>query len=1006
MPETLFNKEFGAGWCPSDDAVSGRQNALLQMDNLHLDKNGALELINGTVLIGPGYPANAHTLFSRYMNKVRQDYLALSDGSVYRNDLAIVTGGDNANAAFGTAFDYTLVCSGSKRVKDNANTVVSLGVGKPTTAPVVTQALNDAPTANVGSYFADFVIPVGASATVVGGNYLQVTTNAAGMFVMQSYPPPSPSPFNCAQLLGATGPGDSTDIDFVILNGYTPNPFGVSIQFDILLQPGDAAGTQLTDFYTYTVRDISQQATFDAISGVFTIRMERSQFQRSGGQALDWSKVYGIRITIKAPQQIVVNIWAAAFGVNFFQFRGGTHAQFGTYQYLQVNVNNTGSYLAKSEAGPVSIPIVLDGVLARVNVQNPAGIDPQVNEIWIYRNGGNLGGTFYRIKVLKAPFSGFAFWDDMGDQEALNLDIELNIQLISIASITDKIYDIIGPIQGRWYYFTTNFMYPSEINNPDLVNPNVAVRTTGSGSETFLWARNVSASVCIIGTSVDCYLLTGTYATFPDGTIDIYYQSLGIKFPPISYDAVAYGGSVYYLGSDGWRMLVPTTFGATYSSQNNQLIVAPNTDKIYKGEASYGYQPPVNPSWPGGVRFPITVAKNKLWCFVTGTARYEVYDFMRQYWRPVSYELGDASACTSTQDGHVLAFFPQDKRLREVENSTTKLVDGQRQISFKVLFTYKDNGKPRQRKDTYTLKVRCWTGNGVLAFTLFDEKSNAIPFAPQILSPVASTEVTMDMSQVLGSRLPKAYQLQLYGFSDNMLIEDWSINYDARPEPLSFLRIYQSNLGTTSKKRLRMWPIVIDTRGNNVTFTPDVDGISQPSSTFNSNYKKTMEHYFTTDIFGVDYGATLYDPTGQMEVWSTGLDGGQGNAGLEIVQTLPVGKKFDQVGPLEIFRWGKIVRMALRTFSEGSQIPFKVYLSDNMIYSGVFNTTPNVEDEYIVDLPKGVSGRILRVELGPTSFVFSRYFMKFQVAISGSQEDTELRWLTVPGLSSTMAAGI
>ena len=42
MSEQILINNFSAGWCPSDDAVNGRPNALLQMDNLEIDRNGAL----------------------------------------------------------------------------------------------------------------------------------------------------------------------------------------------------------------------------------------------------------------------------------------------------------------------------------------------------------------------------------------------------------------------------------------------------------------------------------------------------------------------------------------------------------------------------------------------------------------------------------------------------------------------------------------------------------------------------------------------------------------------------------------------------------------------------------------------------------------------------------------------------------------------------------------------------------------------------------------------------
>ena len=1014
MPETLLHRDFSAGWCPSDSAVDGRPNCLLKMDNLELDRNGALSLIHGTRVLYSGFGAQAHTMFSRFIDGVRYDYSATQNGSVYRNSASIITGGDNKNAAFGTAFNYTLICSGTQRKKDTGTAVQNLGVKAPTAAPTIAQSAPNAPTAIIGNMQANYVIVDGLGLSVIGGNYIQVTTNIDGLFVMQTTSPPA-TVKDTTVLSGPGGSGLSTDEDFVILSGYIPNPYGVSLQFDILLSPGNITGDQITDFYSYVVNDIQRQATFDTITGAFTLRMQRSDFIRNGGSALDWSTVYGFRLTINLNRESseIVNIWGAEWSQVNFQFRGGTAAQFGTYQYAQVNVNNTGSYLAKSTLGPASNPVTLDGVSALVTFQDPTAVDSQVNEVWIYRRGGNLG-QWYRTIVIKAPFTPNPVYDPFGDQDALDLNIKIDVNLVSIADIPDKIYDIVGPIQGRWYYFSTNFMYPSDINDPDLVNASLAVRTCGSTSELFMWARPVSASVVLIGTSIDCYLLTGTFSTFPDGTIDIYYQSLGVKFPPVTYDATPFGGSIYYLASDGWRFVMPTSFGTNYSNQNNQSVVSPNTDRLYRGEVCHGYGPPSMPLSPGAVRFPVVVAKNKLWCFVYGTGRGEVYDFVRQYWRPFIWNLGDASACTVTQDNRVLAFYP-DLKVREVDYSGTKLIDESIQQTSNMLFTYKDNGKPRNRKDTYTFKSRCFTGfgnSGPLAITIYNESNNPVTPPPLPRSNIAVTEVYVDLSQSFGINfpfaiLPKSYQVFITGSLSDLVLEDFSIDFDSRPDPLTFLRIYPSNLGTATQKRVRTWPLVIDTLGQNVYFTPSVDGIDQAGTTFNSTYKKTVFHYFVTDVFGIDYGGTLYDPSGLMEVWDTGI-GSSGGAGLipDVVQNLPMSHKYDQVGPIEIFRWGKILRMALRTQSNGTPIPFKVYLGDDLFYSGQFNVDVGKEDEYVVDLPKGVSGSILRVELGPCPFTFSRYFMKFQVAISGAQKDTELQWVTVPGVTSTLAAGI
>jgi len=1025
MPETLFHRDFSAGWIPSDDQVDGRANGLLQMDNLELDRNGALQLIHGTNVVYSGYPTLAHTMFSRFINGTRYDYAALDDGSVYRNSTPVIaSGGDGFNAAFGTAFNYILICSGAKRFKDDGTTLTQLGVNPPTVAPTATQPTLNAPYAlvspaliygNVGLN-PGLVVVAGSASNAGGTNYLHLQTNAApgpgivnpNTSIVQAVNYPVS---DLTHMSGVSGSGTSTDDDFITLNGYMDNPFGMYVQFDVLLSPGDALGDIVNDYYTFTVPDLSKQADFNAYSGQFTLRMKRSDFQRIGGGPQDWTTTYGFRITFIGSPLVMINIWGVSYGSPLIM-QGGTAAQFGTYEYMQINVNNTGSYIAKSVPGPASKPITIQGNCALITPQNPTTVDPQVNEVWIYRrsvNGDGLLNQWYRVLVIKSPWA--ATYDTTGDQAALNLDITANLNLVSIQSITDKIYDIIGPIQGRWFYFTVNFMYPSDINDPDLVNPSISIRTAGSASELHMWARAVSASVVLVGTTVDCYLLTGTLSTFPDGTIDSYYQQLGVKFPPVTYDAVIYGGAVYYYAADGWRMVLPTSFGTTYAAQNNQLIVSPNIDRLYKGETCYGYLPPRKMISPGLARFPVTIAKNKLWCFILGTGRCEVYDFLRQYWRTFNYQLGDASACFATQDNRVLAFYPNDKKMREVDFADSKLIDGATKQIYTALFCYKDNDKPRQRKDTYTFKSRCATGTGYMQVIITDDAGNNYYPTPTIKSPGKSTEQFVDLSAFFGpvnqpdTILPKSYQVLLQGVTDDIYIEDWSLIYDPHPEPLTFLRIQPNNLGSASQKRVRTWPLVIDTLGNYVIFTPNVDGAPQSkTSTFNSTYRKTHFHYFTDDVFGVDYGGTLQCTTGMMEVWSTGLDNQGPNP--DIVQNLPIPHEYDQVGPLEIFRWGKVMRMALRTQSSGTPIPFKIFISDVLIWTGQFDVTPGVEDEYVVDLPKGVSGRILRVELGPCGFTFSRYFMKFQVMISGAQKDTEVQWITVPGLTSELAKGI
>lgn len=1002
MPETLFIKDFSAGWCPSDDAVNGRPNACLQMDNLELDTNGALALIGGTFIKQSGFTAPAHTLFSRYINGTRHDYSALTDGSVWRDGSSIIAGGDSKNAAFSTAFNYTLICSGNARYKDSGTVIVPLGVGTPTAAPIITNPAQT-PFVAIGSLVTDTVTAIGSSIVVTGPPaYLQLTTDVFGVGVVQSFGL-SGTPIDTTMLTGASSDvGTSLDSDMVIIHGYTPSVYGVSLQFDILLQPPDSGGDQVSDYYTFKISDLST-LVFDSFSGVFTATLLRSNFVRVGtDNTKSWNTTYGYRITVVGGAGQVINFLQQNAGLAIsLSFQGGSNAQNGVYQFAQVNVNNTGSYVALSGFGPVSNPVTLTNSQVELTLQAPS--DAQVNEVWVFAQstGGtnNIGlssqlNAWFRVARLTTNFT-TPFFITQGDTFTLALDITFNINLVSIssASITDKIYDIVGPIEGRWFYFTANFMYPSDINNPDLVDVSLAIRTCGSASELFMWARAISASVVNVGTSIDVYLLTGTFVTLPDGTIDVYYQRLGVtQFPPITYDAVSYAGSVYYLANDGWRTVAATSFGSTYSGSNNALLVAPNTDRLYRGDTCYGYAPPNLKIAPGSVRFPVTIAKNKLWCFITGTQRCEVYDFIRQYWRTFNYGFGvDVDAVTSTQDGQVLAFY-NTGHLREIGIPSSKLIDGTTNQSYSLLLTYKDNGKPRQRKDTYTFRTRCYTGSvGDFNIAITDEDQNTLFIGGNIVSIVSTSEQVVDLSlpySASGQPLSKSYQLQVTGTSSDFLLEDMSIDYDPRPVPLSFLKIQPSNFGVASKKRVRTWPVVIDTRGNNVMMIPQVDGTSQPSTILNTHHKTTTYYFFVTDVFGIDYGFTLYDPTGLMEVWDV--------VPPTIVQQLPVPCQFDQVGPQELQRLGKVIQIGVRVLPFGSSIPFNIYFADSSTWTGSFPTVSGIEDTYYIDIPKGRHGRIMRVELGPTNFNFHRYYMKFKIAQSGGQENTELQWVTIP----------
>lgn len=1011
MSETLFIKDFSAGWCPSDDPINGRPNACISMKNLEINKNGALTLVGGTSSVQSGYSGNAHTLYPCYINGTRYDYAACSDGSVYRNNTSIASGGDTTNAGFGTAFNYTLIASGNQRYKDSGTALQNLGIVPPTVpsgSAFVPMVTDDIPL-NM-----DTVIPTGYGSSSFSGSQLNLTTNNSGVGIIQTYPSFSED-FTVFSGAGISAHGTQTQDDYVtfLLNGFFLSTDG--FQLDLLLVAPDSSGDQVSDFFSYNTGSglgIVTPITTNygggiTITNALLVKIRRSDFTRVGfNSTLGWSTIYGFRISFStnrvAPATVGINVQSPTAHSNAVGFNGGSLVPNGIYDYALMGVNQATTYIGKSTLSPYLTSINTESLLVPF-LSWAAPTDPQITNVWIFRRnaatGGGNGtlGQWYRVGNV--PVATTTFYDTTSDQVALTIDITVNLNLISIASssIADKIYDIVGPIEDRWFYFTTNFMYPSDINDPDLVDASEAVRICGSTSELFMWARAISASVVLVGTSLNVYLLTGTFTTLPDNSIDVYYQQEGItQFPPVTYDAVVYQGAVYYLAHDGWRVCTATSFGTTYSSAQNSLIVAPNLDSIYKGI--------YNAQAPGSVRFPVSIANNKLYAFFPLTNDIHVYDFTRQYWTHINYNLGAVSALATTQDGQLLAFFTGDKHLRSIGITSSKLIDGVTKNSIVLLLTYKDNGQPRQRKDPYTLQSKCFISTGdSLTVLMYDENGHYTILPNLVATTTTNGEQSIDMSQFYGENtpnpaIPKLFQPDIYGTVADFTLENLSIVYDARPVPSTFLRIYPNNLKQPSLKRIRTLPLTLDTLGNNVTFTPIIDSVAYPAqaSTFNTIDKRTVYHYFTIDALGVDYGGLLYDPSGLMEFWEMGAP--------EIVEVFPVPKLFDQIGPQEFSRLGKIIQIGLRVYPYAglTSIPFNILFQDSSVWTGSFTIVPLVDDTYYLDIPKGVNGRVLRVTLGPTSIPFCRYYMKFKCAPSGGPENTELNWITIPGQMPTL----
>lgn len=1081
MADSILINNFSVGWVPSDDEISGRKNGLLDMTNLELDRNGALTLTGGTRRVRSGLSANAHTIYSTIFSGQQSNFYALNDGNVYQDGNLIGSGGSSIRAAFSNAGGYTLACSGNTRLKISATQINNLGI-KPATNPIaISSFYYDSPSSAI-PVNATMILPGGAAATFAG-NYLQMGSDpTTGVYISQSYGLGTFT-YNWAKTANLA---NATKDDYLYISGNSFYPDTDVLQFDILLEVSNSNGDQVNNYFTITPSPADYH--FDETGGNFRVKLRRGDFQKIGPSNLSWESVHGVRVTYTTQR--------LGSGPAFFTgdpaaytiyFVGGSFAQKGTYEYAQINVNNNGQYLAMSEIGPKSDLIVSDMQSAIISFQNPSAIDSQINEVWIYRrsvDGLGLLNQWYRVGIIKQVDFGSLYKDVLDDTDALilNLRVNLNYKSVLSTSITDPILDIVGPINGRWYYFTNQYMYPSAISNPDLVDVSEGVKFSSSSDEIFMWARKLSEGVVIVMTSLDAYLITGTFQTLPDLSVDIYDRSLSCKYPAISSDVAIYAGNAFYLANDGWRSID--------ASGANPSLVSPNTDRLYRGITCGNFFGVANGQVQGFTKFPVIVAQNKLWCFLNNYNRAEVWDFHRQYWRVVQFPY-NVTAAFVAQDGSILAGF-SDNVVRALDYQISKKFDtSNQQVTFQTLVL--DNGAPRKRKDSYTFKIRIgFSGDPLSVFIKIDTGET---FKIADLQPTGYVkDYFIGLKDFFDKT--KTFQVIITGTVNELVLNDIQIYFDTYPEQLSFLRAlpenftttglkrvftvpftidtlgnnvtikpivddivqpplviksnrkksfqynfpivagtqdivkgvdYQfdisstglfewfgfgqskhiellpepilsyvipvTNFGSPNKKRIRVWPVTINTRGQDVKFTPIVDGVKDPTNSviFNTNDYLTKRQYFTTDVFGIDYSG-IFEASSPFELVQVGNP--------DIVQVLPIARRFDQLGPEDLFKFGKLTGFVLRllalgkTFGATDILPYRIFMQDCDILTGELYVVHGEENSYEIKLPQNTSGKILRIELGPTDYDFHRFYINVKVMKLGAE--TELTWVSLP----------
>lgn len=982
MP-TLYKNSFDSGLIPSDDEANGRDNGFLRMDNLYLDDGGAVEITRGTQRINTNAFANAiRYIYSKILNGRKWRYVN-DGGTVKRDDgdfsapVTVLTGGNFSpgTAYFSTGFGQVFVSSGLVRIKDDGTTIRNLGIEPPTNSPTVTAITPQFKfvTGVAGNTSADYSAWTQVEGTGLSafGTWVQANADSAAKrgIIENIYASTVDTTALSDNFIGDDN--DTFSINFQIAS----TDFVNSVRVAFLLSAPTGGTNRAVDVSDYYYFDFVNQYGSNFVPGVFvwsTLTCFRRDFVRVGTDpSKNWTNVKAIRVIVSCNQSTVTN----NFSIANPEFVAGSQGSKGVYRYIQVNVFE-GDYSAQSPGGPPSVEIQLTGGGATLT-PDISNLDPQVNFIYWFRQGGTLPAYYF---VGKQQYPLGIFTDVTTDAEALLTNIQLNRFLASIGQLPDEIFGISSAINGHILYMTYKNIVVSDFFDPDAYDTRKIIQMSSlSGiGETNLFMAVSSSSVVYVGTTSDIYEISGTFADLPDGTMDVTIRPLGVKQPPICETFAIQNNLLFYVADDGPRFLM----------NSQSILLSTELLWLWKGVDRYGA-----PGFLilGANQSPhrLAVHKDKLWMIMYDThcgASVYIYDLSKKYW----YRLfTNPATLFNEEDGTLIAGYG-DGFLRVMD--ITYQLDGlENQVI--TLRTPLTKELPLQRKDIYTLKLNMDTGNTPVKVFLGDESTRP-PIELGEVTANGLTEIFFNISNTVHN-LKKRFSLMITeaipdGITGSGVaffrLVDWAIEYDPRPVQRTHLRIPPTNFGSPARKRIRTLPLILDTLGGDVTFTPTVDLVHTPPSTLMSFDKRTLYHFFGAgeDVFGTDYGGILDAPQEfEFYEFQTPLD----------VEEIPVPRKFDQIGPIQFDRAGKLLEFRIRVLPLAGclEINYTVYMQDVNIQSGTITVLPEIDDTYSIKMPKGIIGRVCRIEFSAAE-PFCRWLCQLRVNLSGMK--SQASWIT------------
>ena len=843
-------------WTPNADQFNGNPDGLLRADNLQLDEEGGLNLTRGIQELNGSLPDYVYSIYSKLVNNQEIVWAGLNatgtsvirSKDFFKTFTTILTAG-GTKPCFGDCLGQVLISSGGQRFKDNGTTVSPLGLKTPTNSPAVT-AINQQIINLSGSG------AISCTYAAVEGDTFTQLEGSAKLNVDDT---------TLRAVLECTYANPIDTVHFGIVNE-NPNVDPGADIFTMLFEPQDSSQvSSLTiEFGLDTTYDNKYWATFSSqgptagsipgfaqgIGASTRVTLKRSDFQRAGSDAtLDWTKVIRFRMTMQCISDIYVIMGEQTF-------TGGVQGSLnGDYTYIAYAVADNGQYRAMSGPSPVSSVQYYNNGYGSISL--PSSDDPQVTSIWLYRrsvpdpnNPNNLDLLDQYYKVAEgAP--GTTIEDTTTDITALQTNIKANQFLQSIQDVTQPIIGMAGLFNERMLYLTLDTILLSDRLNPDAIDTRYTIKAFGDPTEQNLFLRILTNNTMILATTKDLYYMSGTLLDQPDGTLDSTIQAIGEAYPPLSEDFAFADGSLYYIASDGVRL--------TTGSNSVRLT---GLELLFQGETRYGIAP-ITLAAGNVAQYALAIGRGKLFLALPTTdgKRYLfIYTFATSRWR---LQYTDPETIHVTQSGVVLlgynlsfnnnligGLFQLDVGYG-ITDSSGNLLEGV-PIFFQTVGDH--NGQPRNRKETYTLKFIGDTGGDPISIYVAKDGGDWQLVGTTSLNGLGTAYFTMEQF-ALGFRY--AFKIVDNNNLTTFRLKELTLEYDARPEQLTFKRVLPDNLGTRSRKRVTTFALVIDTLGNNVTFTPSVDNVNGTPESFSNPTKNTYVYYFTSETIGTDIGGTL-----------------------------------------------------------------------------------------------------------------------------------------------------